>query len=99
MLLLFISDAIGTQFSAPSHDLSVRPQPSKAVYILNGPNIESWSSSSLMKTCYSLVDTMVYDVKSITLEAFQRGELFSVNNLLRNIMRSHPLCEVNMRMY
>lgn len=85
-----LRDGKGVLFSPMCTEVSLRPYREKEVYILQDPDIETWSCQLLMKTCSALVDSQKYEVRSVPAAEVTFGSLSSCSLIVIGHFKRTP---------
>ncbi|XP_045176774.2 uncharacterized protein LOC123537203 [Mercenaria mercenaria] len=89
-----VKDENDESFNFSCVEVSLRPVPVKTVYVVNGPDIEKWSTELILKTCNALVDTQRYEVATITTENISSENLSSCALVVIGQLKSTPKTSV-----
>lgn len=73
LTLPLLSDTNGQQVRCYSHDHSLRPMPSSAIYVYSGRMADSWKARLILNSVKSVVDTSQFFVDVLNDEKLAEG--------------------------
>lgn len=73
LTLPLLSDTNGQQVRCYSHDHSLRPMPSSAIYIYSGRMADSWKARLILNSLKSVVETSQFFVDALNDEKLAEG--------------------------